>query len=218
MKIRSGVYKLKSKGCNVYLLKVGEQRYLVDTGTPNSADLLLSQLKKLNGIILTHAHFDHVGNAYDLQEALKCPIYVHKDDFPYLIGEKKFKYGGILGKIASLAERINKVKKPSSVKLIDELDADFEVIHTPGHTPGSICILYNECLICGDLLRHGKKYYIFGKNEIKLSPKSFCSDYKAYLSSVVSISNFDFDVILPGHGSPIYGAKEKFELLVKKLI
>ena len=187
------------------------------TGTPNNVELLLSQLKKLDGIIITHTHFDHIGSAYDLQVRLKCPVYVHKGDFPYLMREKKFKYSGMLGKVANLAERINKVKKPYNVKLIDELNADFEVIHTPGHTPGSICILYNECLICGDLLRYGKRYYIFGKEEIRLSPKSFCSDYKAYLSSVVSISNLDFDVILPGHGLPIYGAKEKLEF-VKKLV
>lgn len=217
MEIRSGIYKLKSKGCNVYLLRIGEQKYLVDTGTPNNTNLLLSQIGSLDGILITHAHFDHVGSAGDLQARLDCPVYIHKDDYPYLMGEKKFRYGGVLGMVASLAERINRAKKPSDVRTIDTLNAlstDFNVIHTPGHTPGSVCILYKKCLICGDLIRYTKEYYVFGKDVIKLSPKSFCSNYSEYLKSVRSILDFDFDIILPGHGSPVYNAKEKLKSIL----
>ncbi len=220
MEIRRGVYKLRSKGCNVYLLRINNQKYLVDTGTPNNASLLLSQIKELDGIIITHAHFDHIGSVYGIQIKLNCPVFVHKDDLVYLVREKRFRFSGVLGKVASLGERVYKIGMPVDVKLIDELieksDENLEIIHTPGHTPGSICILYNRCLICGDLVRHSKKYHLIGKNEVKLSPKSFCSDYNAYLNSVRKILELDFDVILPGHGLPIYG-KIGLESLVKAL-
>ena len=221
MEVWENVYKLKSKGCNVYLLK-GDGNYLIDTGTPNAAKLILSQIKqfnlKLDGILITHAHFDHVGSAGSLQKVLECPIYVHKKDIPYVLGEKRYKYSGLLGKVASLVENFSNVEKAREVRDVSNSTfSDFSIVHTPGHTPGSICILYKNCLICGDLFRYGKKYHIFGDWEIKLSPKSFCSNYTEYLNSVREILKFDFDAILPGHGLPVYNAKERLKELIERI-
>ena len=211
------IKRLNSKGCNVYLLEKSGKCLLIDTGTPNSGKLVESQLKsrdiKLEGIMITHAHFDHIGSAAYLQKKFGCEIFVHRDDMPYLLGEKKFRYSGILGKVVAIGERLFRIKYPEEAKPIDEafgifedLNLSVEIIHTPGHTPGSVCIKLEERLFCGDLLRGGKKP--------SLSPKAFCSDYSSYLSSVRSIVSIDFSLAFPGHGERI--SKKEIKNLLKK--
>ncbi|WP_290597765.1 MULTISPECIES: MBL fold metallo-hydrolase [unclassified Archaeoglobus] len=197
--------KLKSRGCNVYLID-DERFYLIDTGT--NADLILKQVKELDGIIITHAHFDHFAAAYKVQKEFGCPVFAHRIDIPYLLGEKKFQYSGLLGLLAKIGERLFRAKPPEEVRDVDNLDIKAQIIHTPGHTPGSICILKEEKLYCGDLLR--------GRNGLDLSPKSFCSDYNQYLNSVKKIAELQFDVVMPGHGSA--GSREHYDEILRKII
>lgn len=197
--------KLKSRGCNVYLIG-GERVYLIDTGT--NADLILRQVKELDGIIITHAHFDHFAAAYKVQKEFGCPVFAHRADIPYLLGEKKFQYSGLLGLLAKIGERLFREKPPEEVRNADNLDIEAQIIHTPGHTPGSICILKEEKLYCGDLLR--------GRNGLDLSPKSFCSDYNQYLNSVKKIAELQFDVVMPGHGSA--GSRKHYDEILRKII
>jgi len=203
------IIQLRSKGCNVYLLEKSGESFLIDTGTPASGKLIESQIESsINGIIITHAHFDHIGSAAFLQKKFDCEIYAHEEDIPYLKGVKKLKFSGFLGKLASIAERFFRIEYPEEVKPVDEIvevfsilkiedanDTDFAVIHTPGHTPGSMCIKAEDKLLCGDLFRGGRK--------VALSPKAFCSDYSTYLNSVKSVARLDFALALPGHGNPI---------------
>ncbi len=217
------VNQLKSKGCNVYLLEKDGESFLIDTGTPSSRKMLESQIKAkidtktLNGIIITHAHFDHIGSAAFLQRKFDCEIYVHERDIPYLKGVKKLRFSGVFGKLTSLVERFLRVEYPEKVKPVDEVfevfstteveganDRDLAVIHTPGHTPGSICIKAEDRLFCGDLFRGGRK--------VGLSPKAFCSDYSTYLNSINSISKLDFILALPGHGDAIL--KKEIDVLI----
>jgi glyoxylase-like metal-dependent hydrolase (beta-lactamase superfamily II) len=189
--------KLKSKGCNVYLL---EGSLLVDTGIPRAAELIESQLSRLDGILITHAHFDHIGSAAYLQRRFGCEVFIHREDMPYLLGEKRFRYSGILGMVAVVGERLFRVERPDAryvrdVGDVGELGLRLEIFHTPGHTPGSVCVKAGDRLICGDLFRGGRK--------VGLSPKAFCSDYDAYLNSVKFASKLDFSIALPGHGDPI---------------
>lgn len=194
--------KLKSKGCNVYLLE-DEKVYLIDTGI--DADVIIKQVPELDGIIITHAHFDHFAAAYRIQKHFGCPVYVHPEDKPFILGEKEFVYKGFLGFIAKTFERFIKVRPPENVKNV--LDLNLNILHTPGHTPGSICILKDGNLFCGDLFRENK--------ELKLSMKNFCYDYDQYINSVKNIVNFDFKLVLPGHGR--VADRSKVEDLLKKI-
>ncbi|MET1124391.1 MAG: MBL fold metallo-hydrolase [Archaeoglobaceae archaeon] len=191
--------RLRSRGCNVYLLE--DERILIDAGT--SASIVLKQVSELEGIVITHAHFDHFAAAAALQERLGCPVYVHEEDLPYLLGEKKFSYRGVLGAFAKIGEILLRPKPPKEVRSISELG--IEVIHTPGHTPGHVCVLHDGKLYCGDLLRGGAK----------LSRREFCYDYDLYIRSVKSVAALDFDVILPGHGGEV--SRKEFEALLARL-
>jgi len=195
--------KLKSRGCNVYLLRNSGETFLVDAGT--DAELILKQVEWIDGILITHSHFDHVAASNELQKEFGCPVYVHELDIPYLLGEKRFSYRGALGIIARIGERIFRFKPPEDIRKTSELKSvSIGVIHTPGHTPGSVCFLKDGELYCGDLMRGNR-----------LSARSFCWNYKAYLESVQKISDAEFTKILPGHGREI--SRAEYEKLLDRV-
>ncbi len=194
--------RLRSRGCNVYL--VGDERmFLIDAGT--NAAIITRQVRELDGILITHAHFDHVAACYELQKVFGCPVYVHELDMPYLLGEESFRFSGVLGVIAKLAEKLTRFRPPEDVRSIEEGGVEF--VHTPGHTPGSVCVICGGDVYCGDLVR--------GNGRPKLSYRSFCSDYKAYLRSVAKLSEIEFSTLHPGHGRSV--RRKEFEELVARL-
>jgi hydroxyacylglutathione hydrolase len=104
-------------------------------------------------IVNTHGHFDHIfGNAW-LKSTLGCPLLMHADDLPLI--EHAAIYAGVFG--------FTIIKPPLPDKYLEHGDilkfgdSTLEIIHVPGHSPGSIC-LYAESdhlLICGDVLFKG---------------------------------------------------------------
>lgn len=183
--------KLKSKGCNVYLIEDRGKKVLIDTGTDGK--LLAKQIDELSAIILTHAHFDHIAGARELEKIFGCPIFAHPEDIPYILGEKEFVFFGFLGAMAKFLEKFSGYKAPEDVKSIFELKTDLKIAHLPGHTPGSVCIFKDSNAYCGDLLR----------GDGKLSIKSFCSDYELYRRSVREFLGMDWERAFPGHGNEI---------------
>jgi glyoxylase-like metal-dependent hydrolase (beta-lactamase superfamily II) len=105
----------------------------------------------LKAVINTHGHPDHVcGNSYILKN-IKAPLYIHKKD-AYL-----------LGKISSrlFSRALGGKSSPSPDYFVEDNDIiesgsfSFEVIHTPGHTPGGICLFTDKNLFTGDTLFTG---------------------------------------------------------------
>ena len=100
---------------------------------------LLSAAKKddldVKHILITHSHYDHIQQVKDLFDATDATVYVHKED------SEEIKNHGV-GKIKTVDEgdiiNIGKIK--------------IKVLHTPGHTPGSVCYLIDNKLITGDTL------------------------------------------------------------------
>jgi glyoxylase-like metal-dependent hydrolase (beta-lactamase superfamily II) len=75
-----------------------------------------------------------------------------------------------------------------------------EVIHTPGHTPGSISLFspQKKLLIVGDILNNGHR-------ELHLTPRSISNDVSQARESVKRLTQLDFDILCCGHGRPIIG-------------
>jgi glyoxylase-like metal-dependent hydrolase (beta-lactamase superfamily II) len=92
---------------------------------------------KVKYIILTHGHWDHVSYIEDLKNATKAKVVIHKLDI-------------------TLLQQKHRGFRPDSVvnggEIIKAGDMSFEIIHTPGHTPGSICIKESDMLFSGDTL------------------------------------------------------------------
>jgi hydroxyacylglutathione hydrolase len=143
--------------CNCTLLANLECReaIIIDPGD-EIADILARLARRqltLKQIIVTHAHIDHIGGAAQLRRVTGAPVLFHQADLP------------ILGMMEMQAAWIG-VATPEQTALDQSADdglsagipgLEAEVIHTPGHTPGSICLHFpkQELLLAGDTLFAG---------------------------------------------------------------
>ena len=137
---------------NCYIVASDEgNAALIDA--PDDAAYILEQLDIFNltlkMILLTHGHFDHIGAAADLQDETGCEVYVHTDDM-YMVKDGEASKGGFpgIGYIRSV-ENVTPVTEDTVIKL-DEIE--FDVLHTPGHTPGSVCYITGSTMFSGDTL------------------------------------------------------------------
>ena len=92
----------------------------------------------LEAILLTHGHFDHVGAVKDLAAETQCDVYLHPED----LSMPPMMTAGALYYTKTYAEgsRLNLA------------GLDISVLHTPGHTPGSVCLLVDTAIFSGDTL------------------------------------------------------------------
>ena len=143
--------------CNCTILgdEVTHEAIVVDPGD-NLAEIL-SRLQKhgltLRQIVVTHAHIDHVGGAALLKRATGAPVLLNQRDLG-LLGAMEMQ-AGWLGVPTPEVEPPDASAEDGLTVGLGALPA--EVIHTPGHTPGSICLLFpaQHLLIAGDTLFAG---------------------------------------------------------------
>ena len=103
--------------------------------------------RKVTAVLLTHAHFDHMLYARPwLKEGVR--LYVHEKDAAAL-GNPELNLSGIVGAQLTLPQADVLLKDGDKV---EEAGICFDVLHTPGHTPGSVCYLHEKSLFCGDTL------------------------------------------------------------------
>lgn len=121
---------------------------------PAEANYILEELEfykcKLKKIFLTHGHFDHIGAVADLVEKTGCEVYIHPLD------EKMLRNGDAM-LAAHFRSRGYKTYNgdvtlftENDILRLDELE--FDVLETPGHTPGSVCFICGEVMFTGDTL------------------------------------------------------------------
>ena len=153
------------------------------------ADTIMRKLEqldlKLDAILLTHGHFDHVGAVKDLAADTDCRVFLCADDtnLPPMFTAGKLYYtdsyteGSILN-IAGLY---------------------IHVLHTPGHTPGSVCLLVDDVIFSGDTLFAGS----CGRTDIG-------GDWATIQRSLKRLSSMEADFkVYPGHGESTTLAEEK---------
>ncbi|MCJ7654215.1 MAG: MBL fold metallo-hydrolase [Dehalococcoidia bacterium] len=216
--IIAGVYLLSGFlgagvwGANAYLLVDDDGLTLVDTGFFGRADRILEQIKELgyspsdiNRIIITHHHADHVGSLAELKRVTQAEVIAHPADAPYIDGTLPKPGPASPQWLSKFSARFSWlwVTEPVAVDTLvndgDELPilGGIKILHTPGHTPGSICLYLQskKLLIAGDLLAHR-----FG---LRLPSRMFTVDIAQEIQSVKRIASLEFDIICFGHGSPI---------------
>ena len=213
MKINESIYLFeKITGANSYLYKSDTNEIsIIDTGMPGNASKILSQisemgisLKKIKYIILTHSDIDHLGSVDDLKNSTGAFVAIHEKEVPYLLGEKKKKQKGIIGVMIGLIFGIllKFMKTQSIIPDITLKEGDsiggLKVIPCPGHTEGSISLYNSETvLFSGDAIITDKGSNIKGFNN------RATSDTLEAAKTINKIKHLKFEILLPGHGSPI---------------
>jgi len=198
---------------NVFLLIKGEQAILVDTGIRILRTFLTKRLRKLvpGGpvlLILTHAHFDHAGNAQWIRETFHPGVFIHSSETANLetgyadIPEGTVLYSRILVKLLSKFSHLFARFEPCCYDLTTDDHFDLNrygfaatILHTPGHTPGSVSIVVdNEFALVGDSM--------FGIFPDSVLPP-FAMDVQLLLQSWEKLLNTGCIWFLPSHGSAV---------------
>lgn len=148
-------------------------------------------------IILTHAHGDHIGAVQDFVNKYNTMVYIHKDDAHMLKDGNENFSRMITGKSLSITPDVE-LNDKDEIKL-GELN--FEIIHTPGHTRGGICIKVENIMMTGDTLFNKS----IGRTDFPGG--SFDEIIKSIKEKIFKLS--DDTVIYPGHNSPSTIKSEK---------
>jgi glyoxylase-like metal-dependent hydrolase (beta-lactamase superfamily II) len=210
----STIYQVLKGRSNSFLINQGNKYILIDTGRKNSWKELSGKLdeflgkNKLSYLILTHTHFDHVENANRLKNKYNCKIIVQEGEADYL------KHGNApLPKGTNLATgfivdifrtRFQQYYKyePADPDIIVSEKHDLNhfgfnayIIHTPGHSKGSMSIIFdNEIVLVGDTL--------FGVFKNSIYPP-FADAPETMVQSWSKLLETDCKLFLPGHGKGI---------------
>lgn len=148
-------------------------------------------------ILLTHAHGDHIGAVNELVDKYNTLVYIHKDDAEMLKDSDANFSKMIIGKSISIAPD----KELNDGDIIKLGDLDLEIIHTPGHTKGGICIKVENIMMTGDTLFNKS----IGRTDFP------GGSFDEIINSIKDkIFKYDDDtVIYPGHNSPSTIKSEK---------
>ncbi len=140
-----------SFGANTYLIVSGGEAFVVDpaVSVEKITNAAAEKGAVLKGILLTHGHFDHTVALDTLRRVFPIQAYIHTDDAEMLTDGRKNAYYDFYGKECKYAPAENLLRDGSIIQIGDE---KLTVIHTPGHTKGSVCFLGDGFLVTGDTL------------------------------------------------------------------
>jgi glyoxylase-like metal-dependent hydrolase (beta-lactamase superfamily II) len=220
LEIAPGVHKVDGvRGCNVYLL-VDDALTLVDTGLHGNGQCILRYIRglkreprELTRIVLTHGHPDHTGSVSWLKHETGAQVYAHS-------GDVRQAGGGQLW--ASYASQPFAVR--SDVPLFHRVPVDnvlqdgdvfpslggVKVVHTPGHTPGSVCLLVERegVLLTGDMLLAHRNAF----NRPLPLPGYEAAQYER---SLERLARLHFRIACGGHGTLVSGcASERLQAMI----
>lgn len=140
-----------SWGSNCYLLIEGEHALLIDPSA--SAEAICQALEKegaaLDAVLLTHGHFDHMISLDTVRQKTAAPAYVHPDDTGMLADGRKNAFFTFFGMDRAFGPAQRTYVHGDTLSLGNKT---ITVLHTPGHTRGSVCLLCEDVLFTGDTL------------------------------------------------------------------
>ncbi len=146
------------------------------------SDTILDKVDSLGltieAILLTHGHFDHVGAVKELAAEVQCEVFLHPEELsmPPMLTAGKLYY----------------TQTYAEGDTLHLAGLDITVLHTPGHTPGSVCLLVGDTLFSGDTLFAGS----CGRTDLP------GGNWSAILATLRRLASIEANLwVLPGHGS-----------------
>lgn len=222
MDIVPGVHRLQCGATSCYLVETEDRLVLVDAGLPATRADLVEALRRLGRrledvatVVLTHAHFDHLGVAAELAER-GTEVWVHADDvhiarhpYRYRPGRARLRYPARYPKsvpvLASMlragAWRVQGVDRLSVLNgPVTELPDGVRVTHTPGHTDGHCIVelIDRDVVMTGDALVTLDPYT--GRRGPRVVAAAGTHDPTGALASLATIAATGASTLLPGHG------------------
>ena len=174
---------------NCYLLWAGDKAVVIDPGY--EPDTILRALEtlglELSAILLTHGHFDHVGAVKELVAETGCEVYIHAAEatLPPMMTAGELYFTRTYGEGDTICPIPG---------------VELHVLHTPGHTPGSVCLLWGDQMFSGDTLFSGS----CGRVDFP------GGDPRQMLESLRRLASLEADYrVHPGHGESTTLAEEK---------
>ncbi len=194
-----GIWWIQETGmsCNVYVLDEG--RTMIDAGNYYGLLHELSDefdISLMERLFITHCHFDHVGGMGELFDWCNPQVLAHMDTLPYI----NF-YSVPFMKIMDRAGRVDKVVMLRGGEKFQSGPHLLEVIPTPGHTHGDICLYehHNQILFSGDMVFVSPPM----ENVLADADKSL-GDMKQLIASLGRLLPYPVEFLLPGHGYPAF--------------
>jgi len=227
IEIKTGMYQLRAIAARVTVLNDGGTTVVVDSGARGSLGAIAGglgalgvTLEQVGLIVLTHYHPDHSGGLDRLARATSAKVAAHREDAGIISGDEPAPspYGNRL--IGGLARPVVASMYGAAVKvdhLLEDGDPlpyrdDVTVLHTPGHTAGSICLhlASQGVVIVGDALQYRLR---------RLGPpaRSVTRDPGQAMRSLTKLLDLEFDTICFSHFPPLRGkAKAALERLLEE--
>lgn len=198
MVIRSVVVGPLEVNCLIITDDITKDAIVIDPG--DEPDRILDFVNKnslnVKYIVCTHAHFDHVGAVSDLKKETGAEIVIHRDELEiYQCARDQGAFWGY--ELDPLSEPDMFIGEGDKLEIGN---LRFEILHTPGHSPGGICLFGEGIVITGDTLFAGSvgRTDFYGGNMEKLK-----SSFKRLMSLPDEVR------VLPGHGPESTIGKEK---------
>jgi glyoxylase-like metal-dependent hydrolase (beta-lactamase superfamily II) len=213
---------------------------LIDAGLLGTMRLITSAAAERFGdharpaaIVLTHAHFDHVGVLEDLAAQWDVPVYAHPLEHPYLNGTAAYpppdpSVGGGLMALSSplyprgpvnVSNRVLTIPQDGSVPHMP----DWRWIHTPGHSPGHVSLwrASDRSLVAGDAFVTTRQESIYAavtqEPELHGPPMYYTIDWAQARDSVRTLAALEPELVVTGHGRAMHGAamREALHMLAR---
>ena len=219
------------KTANIYHIS-GDYNYIVDTGMSENGYRQIKNaidLSKIDVCIITHLHIDHIGGALYLEKYNKIPIYISKNDYDTIkyITDNRREYftdyknlmisNGVPEELFHDITGGNPVMKfidyysSLNLNIIGDMHMrDTEIIDVPGHSPGSVCIYFNDihAMITGD--------HILKNISPNISVYRNNTDYLGmYMESLNKVRNYDVSIAYPGHRDNFTNFSERIDQILE---
>jgi glyoxylase-like metal-dependent hydrolase (beta-lactamase superfamily II) len=217
--VAPGITRLGNEIVNFYLVEDADGLTLVDAGVPGFRGQLDEALggRRVDAVILTHGHIDHVGVAEGLRRD-GAKVWIHSADAAMARDGVEQKTEGNIAtylryratwKLLAMAARSGGMRRPKIAEVTEFGDGEVLdvpghplVVHTPGHSDGQVAFVLGDrgVLFAGDALCTWNP--LTGRPGPQLMPRAFASSESLAADSLARLEGIEAGVVLPGHGDP----------------